>query len=176
MTWSVFGTFSWTTLFAIFVSFALSTFYHCSSDNALPNQQRNSLQGSFLIKRSSFSTTNRRTQAGANKRTGATVSVTVSWTKKKEEYGDGKERKRELARVRVHVRERIVITWVNDTRVRSQSTLITTESVSPVAVREWFIAGEKGFESANATTTVPFRSYFFCDDRSQFNVTHATRF
>jgi len=65
-------------LFAIFVFFALSTFYHCSSNNAPPNQQRNSLRGSFLIKQSSFSTTNRRTQAGVNKRNGASVSVTVS--------------------------------------------------------------------------------------------------
>lgn len=44
-----------------------------------------------------------------------------------------------------------VIAWMNDTRVRSQSTLIIAESVAPVAAREWFMAGEKGFESANAT-------------------------
>lgn len=82
-----------------------------------------------------------------------------------------RKNERENSRMWVHVCERIVIAWVSDTRVRSQSTLITAKSVAPVAAREWFMAGEKGFESANATT-VPFRLYFFCDDRPQFSVTH----
>jgi len=92
----------------------------------------------------------RRMYAHANRRERQLLaSASIIFVNGKEKRRIYEKRKRETDEWKKRSKSMRVSEWVNDTRVRSQSTLITADAIALVA-GEWFMTDEKGFESANA--------------------------